>query len=94
MFNLTAVMETPLGVGGLTIESLLFFTLILVIGVLIARIVSINVRRALSERLPANERELFTNWSTTASSSWRFWPLSPSSALTSPVSWWPVVLPV
>ena len=60
MFNLTAVMETPLGVGGLTIESLLFFTLILVIGVLIARIVSINVRRALSERLPANERELFT----------------------------------
>ena len=60
MFNLTAVMETPLGVGGITIESLLFFTLILVIGVLIARIVSINVRRALSERLPANERELFT----------------------------------
>ncbi len=60
MFNLTAVLETPLGVGGITIESLLFFTLILVIGVLIARIVSINVRRALSERLPVNERELLT----------------------------------
>lgn len=60
MFNLTAVLGTPLGVGGITIESLLFFTLILVIGVLIARIVSINVRRALSERLPVNERELLT----------------------------------
>ncbi|HRT12548.1 MAG TPA: mechanosensitive ion channel family protein [Methanoculleus sp.] len=60
MFNMTAVLETPLGVGGITIESLLFFTLILVIGVLIARIVSINVRRALSERLPVNERELLT----------------------------------
>ncbi|HPD51232.1 MAG TPA: mechanosensitive ion channel family protein [Methanoculleus sp.] len=57
---MTAVLETPLGVGGITIESLLFFTLILVIGVLIARIVSINVRRALSERLPVNERELLT----------------------------------
>ncbi|HOB07100.1 MAG TPA: mechanosensitive ion channel family protein [Methanoculleus sp.] len=60
MFNLTAILETPLGVGGITIESLLFFTLILVVGVLIARIVSINVRRALSERLAKNERELLT----------------------------------
>ena len=60
MFNLTAVLETPLGVGGITIESLLYFTLILVIGVLIARIVSINVRRALSDRLAKNERELLT----------------------------------
>ncbi len=60
MFNLTAILETPLGVGGITIESLLFFTLILVVGVLIARIVSINVRRALSDRLAKNERELLT----------------------------------
>jgi len=60
MFNVTAILETPLGVGGITIWSLLYFTLILVIGVLIARIVSINVRRALMDRLPVNERELLT----------------------------------
>jgi len=60
MFNVTAILETPLGVGGITIWSLLYFTLILVIGVLIARMVSINVRRALMDRLPVNERELLT----------------------------------
>ncbi|MDI6867639.1 mechanosensitive ion channel family protein [Methanoculleus sp.] len=60
MFNVTAILEMPLGAGGITIWSLLYFTLILVIGVLIARLVSINVRRALMDRLPVNERELLT----------------------------------
>ncbi|KDE55402.1 mechanosensitive ion channel family protein [Methanoculleus sp. MH98A] len=57
-FNVTEVLEIPIGVGDITVESLLYFAVILTVGVIIARIVAINVRRILAERLPVNEREL------------------------------------
>lgn len=57
-FNLTEIQEIPLGIGSITGGSLLYFVVILVVGVAVAKIVSTNVRRALTERLPKNEREL------------------------------------
>ncbi|MDD2472703.1 MAG: mechanosensitive ion channel family protein [Methanoculleus sp.] len=57
-FDLTEVLEIPIGVGSITVEDLLYFAIILIVGVTIAKIVAINVRRALGDRLPMNEREL------------------------------------
>jgi small-conductance mechanosensitive channel len=57
-FNVTEVLEIPIGVGSITVESLLYFAVILVVGIAVARVVSTNVRRALMERLPKSEREL------------------------------------
>ncbi len=57
-FNVTEVLEIPIGVGSITVESLLYFAVILVVGIAVARVVSKNVRRALMERLPKSEREL------------------------------------
>ncbi|WP_292366354.1 MULTISPECIES: mechanosensitive ion channel family protein [unclassified Methanoculleus] len=59
-FNATEILEIPVGVGDITIGNLLYFVIILTLGVIVAKIVSINVRRVLSERLPKNERELLT----------------------------------
>lgn len=57
-FNVTEVLEIPIGVGDITVERLLYFAVILTVGVIFAKVVATNVRRALSERLPVNEREL------------------------------------
>jgi len=57
-FNVTQVLEIPVGVGDITVENLLYFVVILAVGVAVAKVVSTNVRRALTERLPKNEREL------------------------------------
>lgn len=59
-FNVTEVLEIPIGVGDITVERLLYFAVILTVGVIIAKVVSTNVRRVLVERLPKNERELLT----------------------------------
>ena len=59
-FNVAEVQEIPIGVGDITLERVLYFAVILMVGVIIAKIVSTNVRRALGERLPVNERELLT----------------------------------
>ncbi|MDK2915836.1 MAG: hypothetical protein PWR25_393 [Euryarchaeota archaeon] len=59
-FNVAEVLEIPIGVGDITLERVLYFAVILMVGVIIAKIVSTNVRRALGERLPVNERELLT----------------------------------
>ncbi|HOI12932.1 MAG TPA: mechanosensitive ion channel family protein [Methanoculleus sp.] len=59
-FNVTEVLEIPIGVGDITVERLLYFAVILTVGVIIAKVVSTNVRRILAERLPKNERELLT----------------------------------
>lgn len=59
-FNVTEVLEIPIGVGTITVENLVYFSVILIIGLTVARLVSTNVRRALMERLPKNERELLT----------------------------------
>jgi len=59
-FNMTALFEIPIGIGDITIERLLYFILILAIGVTVAKVVSTNVRRALTDRLPKSERELLT----------------------------------
>ncbi len=56
--NVTEIFEIPIGIGEITVENLMYFVLILALGLTVARIVSTNVRRALSERLPKNEREL------------------------------------
>lgn len=60
MFNATAIQNMPTGVGAITVGDLLWFVIIIVVGVAIAKVISINVRRALTERLPKNERELLT----------------------------------
>ncbi|MFY1644467.1 mechanosensitive ion channel family protein, partial [Methanoculleus bourgensis] len=57
-FNVTGILETPTGIGTITVSDVLWFVVIIAVGVAIAKIVSINVRRALAERLPKNEREL------------------------------------
>ncbi len=59
-FNVTEILEIPIGVGEITAWNLLYFVIILIVGVAVAKAVSVNVRRALSERLPKNERELLT----------------------------------
>lgn len=58
--NLTEIFEIPIGVGTITLENVIYFTVILIIGVAVAKFVSTNVRRALVDRLPKNERELLT----------------------------------
>ena len=57
-FNVTGVLEVPIGVGEISVGDLLWFVVIIVAGVAIAKVVAINVRRALAERLPKNEREV------------------------------------
>ena len=57
--NVTEILEIPLGIGEITLENILYFTVVLTVGVIIAKIVAINVRRILAERLPKNESELF-----------------------------------
>ncbi|BBL68853.1 mechanosensitive ion channel family protein [Methanoculleus chikugoensis] len=59
-FNVTEVLEIPIGVGDITVERILYFAVILMVGVIIAKVVATNVRRVLAERLPKNERELLT----------------------------------
>ena len=57
-FNVTEIFEIPIGVGSITVENLLYFAVIIIVGVAVAKTVSTNVRRALVERLPKNEREV------------------------------------
>ena len=57
-FNVTGIFEVPIGIGGISTGDLFWFIAILVIGVGIAKAVSINVKRALSERIQKSEREL------------------------------------
>ncbi|MDV2482714.1 mechanosensitive ion channel family protein [Methanoculleus sp. Wushi-C6] len=59
-FNVTEILEMPVGIGDITLEHLVYFIVILTLGVTVARIVSKNVRRALTDRLPKSERELVT----------------------------------
>ncbi|MDD3857947.1 MAG: mechanosensitive ion channel family protein [Methanoculleus sp.] len=59
-FNMTEILEIPIGVGDITVERILYFAIILTIGVIIAKVVATNFRRILAERLPKNERELLT----------------------------------
>ncbi len=59
MFDMATALGTPVGVGTITISDILWFAGIIIVGVIIAKIVAINVRRALIDRLSTNERELF-----------------------------------
>jgi len=59
-FNLTEIFEIPIGIGDITLEHLVYFLVILAIGITVAKVVSTNVRRALTDRLPKSERELLT----------------------------------
>jgi len=58
-FNVTEILEIPTGVGSITVENLVYFAVIVLVGVAVARFVATNTRRILQERLAANERELF-----------------------------------
>jgi len=58
-FNVTEILEIPTGIGSITVENLVYFFVIILIGWAVARFVAINVRRALADRLAKNERELF-----------------------------------
>lgn len=57
-FNATAILDAPIGVSTITVGDLLWFIIIIAAGVVIAKVVAINVRRALAERLPKSEHEL------------------------------------
>ncbi len=59
MYDMIAALGTPIGIGTITISDVLWFAGIIVAGVIVAEIVTINIRRALADRLPTNERELF-----------------------------------
>ena len=59
MFDIVAALGTPIGIGTITIGDILWFSGIIVAGVIVAEIVTVNVRRALTDRLSTNERELF-----------------------------------
>ena len=58
IFSLTATLGTSIGIGTITVGDILWFAGIVVVGVIIAKVVALNVRRALTERLPKSEREL------------------------------------
>nr|WP_128695122.1 mechanosensitive ion channel family protein [Methanoculleus taiwanensis] len=58
--NVTSVLETPVGYGTLTVGSILSVIIILIVGIVIAKIVAMNVRRALHERVPKNDLEILT----------------------------------
>jgi len=58
IFSLTATLGTSIGIGTITVGDILWFAGIIVVGVIIAKVVALNVRRALTERLPKSEREL------------------------------------
>lgn len=58
IFSLTATLGTSIGIGTITIGDILWFAGIIAVGVIIAKVVALNVRRALTERLPKSEREL------------------------------------
>ncbi|NLM30979.1 MAG: mechanosensitive ion channel family protein [Methanomicrobiales archaeon] len=58
MLSLTATLGTSIGIGTITIGDILWFVGIIAVGVIIAKVVALNVRRALTERLPKSEREL------------------------------------
>jgi len=58
IFSLAATLGTSIGIGTITIGDILWFAGIIVVGVIIAKVVALNVRRILTERLPKSEREL------------------------------------
>ena len=58
MIELVGLLETPVGVGDISIGDLFWFTVIFLIGIGIAQVVALNIKRALADRLPKNEREL------------------------------------
>jgi len=57
-WNVTAVLNIPVGYGDLTLGSVLAVVIIITVGVVIAKIVSMNIRKALGEKVPKNDREL------------------------------------
>nr|HQD26567.1 mechanosensitive ion channel family protein [Methanoculleus thermophilus] len=59
-FNVTEILDSSIGVGNITLGNVLYFAIALIIGVIVAKVVSINARRLLAERLPKNESELLT----------------------------------
>jgi len=58
IFSLAATLGTSIGIGTITVGDILWFAGIIVVGVIIAKVVALNVRRILTERLPKSEREL------------------------------------
>lgn len=58
MIEMIGLLETPVGVGDISVGDIFWFTVIFLIGIGIAQIVALNVKRALAERLPKSEREL------------------------------------
>ncbi|NLA39247.1 MAG: mechanosensitive ion channel family protein [Methanomicrobiales archaeon] len=58
MPDLSAALGMSTGIGTITIGDVLWFAGIVAVGVIIAKVVATNVKRALTERLPKNEREL------------------------------------
>ncbi len=56
--NVTSVLEVPIGYGTLTVGSILSVILILIVGIVIAKVVALNLRRALHERVPKNDLEV------------------------------------
>ncbi len=56
--NVTSLLETPVGPWDFTVGSLLVVIVILAIGVVIAKFLALNVKKALVEKVPKNDLEL------------------------------------
>lgn len=59
ILNLVPALGTPTGIGAITIGDILWFAGIIAVGAVIAKIVALNIRRALADRVSTNEREIF-----------------------------------
>jgi len=58
--NITSLLNTPLGFGQITVSDLAWFILILIITVTVAKMVTLNIRRALAEKVPSNDLGIIT----------------------------------
>ncbi|MCC7566446.1 MAG: mechanosensitive ion channel family protein [Methanomicrobiaceae archaeon] len=60
MAEILSVLETPLGIGGITLGSIFWFVLIIMVATAVAKFVALNIKRALVERVPKNDLDLLT----------------------------------
>lgn len=58
MVNVTYILGTPIGSSAVTYGDILILIAVIIIAIIIAKVVTINVRRAFKEQIPKNELEI------------------------------------
>lgn len=58
MVNITYILGTPIGSSAVTYGDILILIAVIIIAIIIAKVVTINVRRAFKEQIPKNELEI------------------------------------